>query len=222
MSLALLFALLTLLPAPRQEDGTVQNLPIDQGLEPSLAREIGRLQPTQDGWTSEVLAARLGRLAEALGPWMLGTGEAPPELAQTLSCRFPEQDPTWTETGAFALATLSPKDSQDRQGLPLAEAQERLGELLRPGALTLQAVKVVELSSPGESGSALLRLEWVHAQRTAQAIAQVRLTLTGDGQAMGVTGIEVLELHLARRLGQGPSWRTWVSIGSMIWPPVIS
>ena len=204
MSLALLFALLTLLPAPRQEDGTVQNLPIDQGLEPSLAREIGRLQPTQDGWTSEVLAARLGRLAEALGPWMLGTGEAPPELAQTLSCRFPDEDPTWTETGAFALATLSPKDSQDRQELPLAEAQERLGELLRPGALTLQAVKVVELSSPGESGSALLRLEWVHAQRTAQAIAQVRLTLTGDGQAMGVTGIEVLELHLARRLGQGP------------------
>ena len=129
MSLALLLALLTLFPAPLQEGGTVQDLPIDQGLEPSLAREIGRLQPTQDGWTSEVLAARLGRLAEALGPWMLGTGEAPPELAQTLSCRFPDQDPTWTETGAFALATLSPKDSQDRQTMPLAEAIQSVSRI---------------------------------------------------------------------------------------------
>jgi hypothetical protein len=204
MVLAPLVALL-LLTGPGVQEGTPVDLPSDQGLDPALVKELGRFEPSQDGWNSEVLAGRVGELGRALGVWMLGQAEAPASLGDPLVCRLPEAALTWKQTGAFGFARLVLSADAAGQALALGQARDRFTGLLDSGFdLVFEEAKVIELQSAGEGVSALLSLAWVNRSRTIQAIAQVRLSLLGELDDLSVLGLDLQELQLARRAGGVP------------------
>lgn len=204
MALAPVVALL-LLTGPGVQEGTPMDLPSDQGLDPALVDELGRFEPSRDGWNSEVLAGRVLKLGRAAGVWMLGQAEAPANLRDPLVCRLPGSDLTWNKTGAFEFARLLLPADATGQVHALDQARDRFTGLLNRGPnLVFEGAKVIDIQLAGEDVSALLSLAWVNRSRTLQAIARIRLSLIGEPDDLSVLEIDLQELQFARRAGGVP------------------
>lgn len=196
---------LLLLTGPGVQDGTPLDLPSDQGLDPALVNELGRFEPSQDGWSSEVLAGSVGELGRAVGIWMVGQAEAPANLRAPLICSLPGAEMIWKQTGAFGFARLLLPADATGQALQLGRARDGFKGLLDRGSnLVFEGAKVIEIQTTGEGVSALLSLAWVNRSRTLQAIARVRLSLVGEPDNLSVLGIDLQELQFARHAGGVP------------------
>lgn len=187
------------------QGGTALDLGPTRGGDGELAKELERLGPSRDGWESEVLAARVGILGEAMGEWILGGGESPAEFRPSISCSLPKGLGPWTPAGVFELARAQPNESLGPEPLSGSMLRERLGRLfLAVPDLQFGHVKVTGIHSSQAGAWAQLRFDWVNPQGTGQAICEMRIFLGLESDEIQVAGVEVISLDLARRGGDGP------------------